>query len=103
ERVRQLTCVATFHSTYRRFEIRSVINCITFCSEPAVEIRRQLVETYGPEVMPRRYVYKWVRSFKGGRTDTQSGKLWYCRDKRGFVGRFHCQMDRYICFNIVKP
>ncbi|KAG2469266.1 GVQW3 protein, partial [Polypterus senegalus] len=57
-------------STYRQCKIRSVIKFLTLRHESAAEIHRQLVETYGPEVMSRQHVYKWVRSFKGGRTDT---------------------------------
>ncbi|XP_039618307.1 protein GVQW3-like, partial [Polypterus senegalus] len=48
----------------------SVIKFLTLRRKSASEIHRQLVETYGPEVMLRQHVYKWVRSFKEGRTDT---------------------------------
>ncbi|XP_039604252.1 protein GVQW3-like, partial [Polypterus senegalus] len=48
----------------------SVIKFLTLRHKSAAEIHRQIVETYGPEVMSRQHVYKWVRSFKEGRTDT---------------------------------
>lgn len=57
-------------STYRRCEIRSVIRFLTLRNESAASIYRQLVETYGCEVMSRQNVTKWVRLFKDGRIDT---------------------------------
>lgn len=57
-------------STYCRCEIRYVIRFLTLRNESAASIHRQLVETYGSEVMTRQYVTKRIQQFEEGRTDT---------------------------------
>ncbi|XP_025156228.1 uncharacterized protein LOC112588985 [Harpegnathos saltator] len=63
------TSASSVRSTYSS-EIHSIIRFLTLRNESAASIHRQLVETYGSEVMNRQNVTKWIRSFKEGRTDT---------------------------------
>lgn len=47
-----------------------MIKFLTLRRNSAAEIHRQLMETYGPDVMTCSKVFKWVKEFKEGRTDT---------------------------------
>ncbi|KAL1129623.1 hypothetical protein AAG570_012568, partial [Ranatra chinensis] len=76
------TSAETIHSIYCRFEIRLVIKFLTLHCKSMAKIHHHLVETYVPEVMPSQHVYQWVRSFKEGRTDTDTRSIiasvfWY--------------------------
>ncbi|KAL1116329.1 hypothetical protein AAG570_005824, partial [Ranatra chinensis] len=73
-------------STYYLREILSVAKFLTLRPKSAAEIHHQLVETYGSEVTSSQHFYKWVRSFKEGRTGTQSEKLQHLSfgTKKGF-------------------
>ncbi|KAL4142723.1 hypothetical protein QTP88_005133 [Uroleucon formosanum] len=77
-------------STYRRCEIRSVIRLLILRNESAANLHRQLVETYGSEVMTRQHVTKWVRLFKEGRTHTH--------DEEGVQNPIFREKDHGICF-----
>ncbi|KAL4141387.1 hypothetical protein QTP88_004035 [Uroleucon formosanum] len=77
-------------STYRRCEIRSVIRLLILRNESAASLHRQLVETYGSEVMTHQHVTKWVRLFKEGRTHTH--------DEEGIQNLIFREKDHGICF-----
>ncbi len=50
-------------------EVRSVIKILRVRGETAPEIHRQISAVYGEECMRKSMVYRWVRIFKGGRTE----------------------------------
>ncbi|GBL87764.1 hypothetical protein AVEN_81365-1 [Araneus ventricosus] len=50
-------------------EVRSVIRFLNAKNVKPTEIRRQLVEIYGENVMTDGMVRKWVRQFNDGRTN----------------------------------
>lgn len=50
-------------------EICAVIRFLSAKSVKAVEIRRQILEMYGQNIMSDGKVRKWVEAFKGGRNN----------------------------------
>ncbi|VVC25525.1 Hypothetical protein CINCED_3A001294 [Cinara cedri] len=71
-------------STYRRCEIRSVIRFLALCNESAASIHRQLVETYGSEMMTRQH-------------DTKEEDHGICLlgPERDIIGLFYVKKDHH--------
>jgi hypothetical protein len=51
--------------------VRSVIRFLRLKATLPVQINRQLVEVYGPNVMSRKHVWVWCTAFDNGRTVVQ--------------------------------
>jgi hypothetical protein len=63
--------MAGLAETWSNIEMRSVIRFLRLKVASPAEIRRQLVEVYGANVMSRKHVWVWCTAFDNGRTDVQ--------------------------------
>ena len=60
-------------------KIRSVISYLSAKGVKAVEIRRNICEVCGQNLMSNGMVRKWVRAFKDGRKNVHEEIMWRSR------------------------